>query len=98
MFTKEKDQVMKEEFETSPAQGAVGVRFAKGDEEDPFNWRLGKKMRMFLAALAITYVSAFNASANGAASPGFIKSHPGVTDDVFQGSSIFPTMLHEPLI
>lgn len=78
---------MKQEFETSPSQGAVGVRFDKGDEEDPFNWGFGKKMRMFMAALSITYVSAFNASANGAASGGFIRSHEGTTDDVFQVTS-----------
>ncbi|GAA5911084.1 uncharacterized protein JCM6883_004264 [Sporobolomyces salmoneus] len=81
------DQAMKQEFETSPAQGGVPVRFAKDDLDDPFNWGLGKKMRMFLCALAITYVSAFNASANGTASSGFIKDHEGVTSNEFQVTS-----------
>lgn len=77
---------MKQEFESSPhTQGAVPVRFAKHDPEDPFNWPLAKKLRMFFGALMITYVSAFNASANGAASPGFLKSHDGVSSEDFQG-------------
>ncbi|GAA5933008.1 uncharacterized protein JCM15063_002268 [Sporobolomyces koalae] len=78
---REETHTMKQEFELSP------VRFAKDDPEDPFQWPLAKKMRMFMAALLITYVSAFNASANGAASGGFRKSHPGVSDEDFQASS-----------
>ncbi|GAA6024106.1 hypothetical protein JCM11491_005995 [Sporobolomyces phaffii] len=87
MITEIKEErAMKQEFESSP-QGAVPVRFQNGDPDDPFNWPFLRKMRMFLAALAITYVSAFNASANGAASGGFIKHHKGVTSNDFQASS-----------
>ncbi|GAA5828309.1 hypothetical protein JCM5353_003296 [Sporobolomyces roseus] len=79
----EKHQAMK--FETT--QQSTPVRFARGDSEDPFNWPLKKKLRMFMAAVVVTYVSAFNASANGAASPGFLKSHEGVSSEEFQASS-----------
>jgi len=103
----EKHSAMKQEFETTQ-QGAVPVRFARGDSEDPFNWPLKKKLRMFMAAVVVTYVSAFNASANGsssisidpshsqtdlicenpgAASPGFLKEHEGVSSEDFQASS-----------
>ena len=65
---------MKQEFETTQ-QGAVPVRFARGDSEDPFNWPLKKKLRMFMAAVVVTYVSAFNASANGSSSISIDPSH-----------------------
>ncbi|BGP29998.1 hypothetical protein JCM10296v2_001750 [Rhodotorula toruloides] len=38
-------------------------------------------------AMLVTYLSAYNASANGAASAGFRKEHPSVSASVFQASS-----------
>ncbi|GAA5854505.1 hypothetical protein JCM3766R1_004925 [Sporobolomyces carnicolor] len=91
------ERAMKQEFETAEVTpnrqegggggSGVAVKFASHDAEDPFNWSFGKKMRMFMCALAITYVSAFNASANGTASGGFRKSHQGVTSNEFQVTS-----------
>lgn len=93
------ERAMKQEFETAEVTpnrqegggggSGVAVKFASHDAEDPFNWSFGKKMRMFMCALAITYVSAFNASANGTASGGFRKSHQGVTSNEFQGEALF---------
>ncbi|KWU46452.1 MFS general substrate transporter [Rhodotorula sp. JG-1b] len=67
---------------------AVAVKFAKGDPEDPATgWPRAKRYRALLLAMAVTYASAFNATANGAASGGFRKEHPDVTTSVFQTSS-----------
>ncbi|GAA6061662.1 hypothetical protein JCM10212_000845 [Sporobolomyces blumeae] len=73
--------------EKGELQMALPVRFERTDPEDPFNWPLKQKLRGLAAALMITYVSAFNASANGAASSGFREAHPGVSTEVFQASS-----------
>ncbi|GJN88631.1 hypothetical protein Rhopal_001597-T1 [Rhodotorula paludigena] len=66
----------------------VPVRFEPGDPEDPATgWGRWKRYRMMALACFVTYCSAFNASANGAASGGFIADHPSVTSTVFQTSS-----------
>ncbi|GAA5896447.1 hypothetical protein JCM8208_001877 [Rhodotorula glutinis] len=69
-------------------QAPVPVRFAKHDPEDPAEgWSRLKRYRALALAMFVTYCSAFNASANGAASGGFREDHPGVTANVFQASS-----------
>ncbi|GAA5837618.1 hypothetical protein JCM9279_006807 [Rhodotorula babjevae] len=69
-------------------QAPVPVRFAKGDPEDPAEgWSRLKRYRALALAMFVTYCSAFNASANGAASGGFREDHPGVTTNDFQASS-----------
>ncbi|GAA5868942.1 hypothetical protein JCM3774_006798 [Rhodotorula dairenensis] len=67
---------------------AVAVKFAKDDPEDPATgWPRAKRYRALLLAMAVTYASAFNATANGAASSGFRKEHPDVSASIFQVSS-----------
>ncbi|TNY16927.1 major facilitator superfamily domain-containing protein, partial [Rhodotorula diobovata] len=73
---------------SASAQDPVPVRFAKNDPQDPAEgWSRWKRYRALALAMYVTYCSAFNASANGAASGGFREDHPGVTTNVFQASS-----------
>ncbi|GAA5945293.1 hypothetical protein JCM1841_002722 [Sporobolomyces salmonicolor] len=77
---------VKQEYVASQ-EGGVAVRFERFDVEDPsLGWPKWKRYRTAAIAMLVTYLSAFNASANGAASGGFIKEHP-VTSEVFQTSS-----------
>ncbi|GAA5822963.1 hypothetical protein JCM11251_004438 [Rhodosporidiobolus azoricus] len=67
---------------------AIPVRFAKNDPDDPAEgWSKWKRYRALALAMAVTYTSAFNATANGAASGGFRADHPGVSAIEFQTSS-----------
>ncbi|BGP37884.1 hypothetical protein JCM10450v2_001820 [Rhodotorula kratochvilovae] len=69
-------------------QEAIAVRFAKNDPDNPTEgWSRWKRYRALALAMFVTYCSAFNASANGAASAGFREDHPGVSTSVFQASS-----------
>ncbi|BGP13809.1 hypothetical protein JCM10213v2_001747 [Rhodosporidiobolus nylandii] len=77
----------KNEF-TSTVGEPVPVRFAKDDPEDPAEgWGRWKRYRALGLAMAVTYTSAFNATANGAASAGFRKDHSGVSSLDFQATS-----------
>ncbi|GAA5968052.1 hypothetical protein JCM11641_003713 [Rhodosporidiobolus odoratus] len=77
----------KHEFAAGVSEG-VPVRFAKNDPEDPAEgWSRWKRYRALGLAMAVTYTSAFNATANGAASKGFRADHPGVSSIEFQTSS-----------
>ncbi|GAA5885304.1 hypothetical protein JCM6882_009560 [Rhodosporidiobolus microsporus] len=78
---------VKQEFSAAAGE-AVPVRFAKNDPEDPAEgWSKWKRYRALALAMAVTYTSAFNATANGAASSGFRADHPDVTSTEFQTSS-----------
>ncbi|GAA6042758.1 hypothetical protein JCM8097_007461 [Rhodosporidiobolus ruineniae] len=78
---------VKNEFAASNGE-PVAVRFAKGDPEDPAEgWRKMQRYTALALAMFVTYTSAFNATANGAASGGFREDHPGTTSVVFQTSS-----------
>ncbi|BGP05970.1 hypothetical protein JCM10049v2_001789 [Rhodotorula toruloides] len=77
----------KHEFASTQGEPVI-VRFAKGDPEDPAEgWSRWKRYRALGLAMLVTYLSAYNASANGAASAGFRKEHPSVSASVFQASS-----------
>ncbi|BGO89528.1 hypothetical protein NBRC10512_003989 [Rhodotorula toruloides] len=84
---KEHAPATKHEFASTQGEPVI-VRFAKGDPEDPAEgWSRWKRYRALGLAMLVTYLSAYNASANGAASAGFRKEHPSVSASVFQASS-----------
>ncbi|GAA5848440.1 hypothetical protein JCM8547_004514 [Rhodosporidiobolus lusitaniae] len=75
---------VKNEFAGEP----VAVKFAKDDPDSPTEgWSKWKRYRALALGLCVAYVSAFNASGNGAASAGFRADHPSVDSTTFQVSS-----------
>ncbi|KAI5478785.1 hypothetical protein MNV49_004611 [Pseudohyphozyma bogoriensis] len=66
---------------------AVGIAFAHNDPENPQGgWATGKRWRSLFIALFVSYTSAFNATANGAASGKLVKQFH-TTSSIFQTSS-----------
>lgn len=67
---------------------SVGIWFGRDDPEDPQEgWSTNKRWRVAAIAFFVSFTSAFNATANGSASAGVMKSFPGTTSSVFQTSS-----------
>ncbi|KAL8276324.1 hypothetical protein RQP46_011290 [Phenoliferia psychrophenolica] len=84
----ESGETTKLERGSNPSGSAVGIFFAPNDPQNPQDgWTARKRWRVAFVAYFVSYTSAFNATANGAASAGVREAFKGTSTSVFQTSS-----------